>query len=465
MSTALARPSIGARLKTAGRMLLGRLGETDAKALVGMFDEHAATAAYGMLGRIFPGSVGEPPKRGTAEYLKAYSTHPLLRAATERVATAVASVRFTLAARKGKGGKAVRFDDWVHASHADRQKIRKDLARTRELIEIEEHPMLEGLRRGNSMLTGLAVRSLTSVYLDTLGEVYWLKQRNAAGVPHAFWPVPPSWVQETATPLRPEYRLSYRGWNVNIPDTEILSWTIPDPLNPYARGSGLAQSLGDELDTDEFASKFIRSFFWNRGVPNVMVFGEGITPDVAKMMEARWRAKYKTPEDQARPFFTNAKVDVKEIGQTFQHMELNELRRYERDLVIQTFGLPPEVMGIIENSNRATIDAADYLMARYVVAPRCDVMREVFQARLVPEYDERLVCDYVSPVQEDTAFRLQAMQAAPWAPTVDEWRTLQGLPEKEDGSGAVHMVPFSLVPTDAIDQPIDALGGAPETEG
>lgn len=465
MSDALTRLPLGTRLRTAGRLLLGRLGARDAKALVGAFDDAAATAAYGMLGRIFNAGTGEPPKRGTKEYLEAYTTHPLLRAATERVATAVASVRFKLYARKGRGGKAIRDHDWQTASHAERLQIRKDLARHQELIEIEEHPMLEGLRRGNSMLTGLAVRSLTSVYLDTIGEVYWLKQRNGAGVPNAFWPLPPSWVQETPTPARREYRIAFRGWNVSIPDTEILSWTVPDPANPYARGSGLAQSLGDELDTDEFVAKFTRSFFHNRGIPNLMVFGEGVTPDVARMLEARWKAKYKNVEDQGKPFFTNAKIDVKELGQKFNDMQLVELRRYERDLVIQTFGLPPEVMGIIENSNRATIDAADYLMARYVVAPRCDAMREVWQARLIPEYDDRLVVDYDSPVQEDKAFRLQAMTAAPYTPLVDEWRDLQGLPALEDGSGQVHMVPFSLIPTDAIDQPIDALGGAPTTEG
>lgn len=465
MSDALTRPTLGTRLRTAGRLLLGRLGAGDAKALVGAFDEQAATAAYGMLGKIFNAGTGEPPKRGTADYLKAYSTHPLLRAVTERIATSVGGVRWTLAARKGPRGKAIRMDDWVHANYAERQQIRKDLRRTRELIEIEEHPMLDGLRRGNAMLTGLAVRSLTSIYLDTVGEVYWLKQRNTAGVPHAFWPLPPSWVMETPTPARRAYRLSFRNWQVEIPDTEILSWTTPDPFNPYARGSGLAYSLGDELDTDEFVAKFTRAFFHNRGVPNLMVFGEGITPDIAKMMESRWKAKYKTAEDQGKPFFTNTRIDVKEIGQKFNDMQLVELRRYERDLIVQVFGLPPEVMGILESSNRATIDAADYLMGKYCVVPRCDAQREVYQARLVPEYDDRLVVDYVSPVQEDKAFRLQALQAAPHTATVDEWREIQGLPALEDGSGQVHMVPFNLVPTDAIDQPIDVMGGTPTTEG
>ena len=41
--------------------------------------------------------------------------------------------------------------------------------------------------------------------------------------------------------------------------------------------------------------------------------------------------------------------------------------------------------------------------------------------------DDRLILDYESPVQEDKAFRLAVMQAAPWAWNADEWRDFAGL--------------------------------------
>lgn len=464
--TGLTRPSIGARFRLASRTLLGRLTERDAKEIVGPFDENAATVAYGMLSRIYGGASGEPPKRGTKEFLQAYSTSPMLRAATERIAMKMAATRWQLFARKRKGQRAERMVEWQTADYSTRLAIRKELQSKQELVEITEHPFLEGLARGNGLLTGYAVRSLTSIYLDTVGENFWLKERNGANAPSGFWPLPPHWVQETPTPSRPFFRLSFRGWQAEIPDTEILWWTVPDPENPYTRGSGVARAVADELDTDEFVAKYTSSFFHNRGVPNLLLFGEGLTEQISRQLERRWAAKYKTPGDLVKPFFTNAKIDVKEIGKSFRDLELVELRRYERDLVLQVYGVPPEVMGIVENSNRATIEAADFLMATYVLQPRLEAQREVLQQRLMPEYDDRLVLDFVSPIQEDKAFRLQAMTANPAMATVDEWRALQGLAPKEDGSGVVHLVSFSVLPTRRLDELPGALptGEVDETE-
>lgn len=454
------------RLRVAATTVFrGQLSARDAKELVGVFDADAMTAAYGMLARIYGGATGEPPKRGTKEFLQAYSTSPLLRATAERIATRAGAVPWRLYAKKKGTARATRDLGWQTAGPVERKQIMKDLRRHNELREIEAHPFLDAMSYGNPMLTGYAVRCLTHLYRDICGEFYWLKGRNGAGAPSAFWPIPPHWVAETPTPQRPLFRVSHRSWIENIPQTEILWATQPDPADPYGRGSGVARSLSDELDTDEFVAKHISSFFYNRATPNLMVFGEGLSPEVAKQLERRWAAKYKSPEHSARPFFTNSKIDVKEIGQKFKDMELVELRRYERDMVMQTFGIPPEVMGIIENSNRATIDGADYFFTKYVIEPRLEEQREILQQRLIPEYDDRLVVDYVSPVQEDKDFQLKAMQANPSMFTVDEWREMAGHPEKEDGSGKVHMVTFNLLPTERLDEieAPDAGGGEGNT--
>lgn len=450
------------RFRLAARTLSGRLRAQDAKDIVGTFDDNAATVAYGMLSRIYGGASGEPPKRGTKEFLQAYSESPMLRAATERIATKVAMTRWRLFARKRGESRATRDFRWQTASHSERLKIRKDLQRHGEMREIEQHPFLDAMAQGNSLLTGFAVRMLGSLYADLVGENFWFKQRNGAGAPNGFWPLPPDWVAETPTPARRFFRVSHRSWTQDIPDTEILWWTVPDPANPYVRGSAVSRALSDELDTDDFVAKYTASFFHNRAAPQLMVFGDGLDKDTARQLERRWSAKYSRAENLGKPFFTNMKVDVKEVGKSFKDLELVDLRRFERDLIVSVYGVPPEVMGIIENSNRATIDAADYLMARYAVHPRIEAQREVFQQRLIPEYDDRLVLDYDSPVEEDKEFQLKVMQGKPEMFTVNDWRGLAGQPLKEDGSGDTHLVPFSVIPTQRLDQ-IDT-GADPEAE-
>jgi hypothetical protein len=62
----------------------------------------------------------------------------------------------------------------------------------------------------------------------------------------------------------------------------------------------------------------------------------------------------------------------------------------------------------------------------------------------VPEYDERLIIDYESPVQADNVFRADIMKSMPWAFEADEVREVAGLSPIEDDLGTFHMQPSNL---------------------
>ena len=74
-----------------------------AKAAVGLFtDVKPGSTSYEMLSGIMPGSIGDPPKRGTREFLAAYSTMPWLRAVTHKVSHAIATTPWKLFVTQGK---------------------------------------------------------------------------------------------------------------------------------------------------------------------------------------------------------------------------------------------------------------------------------------------------------------------------------------------------------------------------
>lgn len=416
------------------------------KAAVGLFSDQSAQEAHGMLAGILPGGVGQPPKRGTRELLQAYNEMPWLRAVVNKVGRSVASTTWQLYVVR-RGNKAVRTAKIQRADYDVRQKLLAACRKQAELVEIEAHPLLDLLDNANLFLTGLTARHLTQVYLDLAGEAFWLKERNGAGKPVAFWPLPPDWVISTPTPAHPFFRVSFRAWQGEIPDTEILWMADPDPANPYGRGSGMAGVLADELETDEYAAKHTKSWFYNRARPDLVISGDGLTPADTARLEEDWLRKTQGFWKAFRPYFLSRKVDIQTLSQTFENMQLVDLRKYERDTIIQVYGVPPEILGIIENSNRATIEAADYLFAKWVVHPRLEFLRAQLQERLVPEFDDRLILDYESPVAEDKEYNLKAAQAAPWALTIDEWRAIHGMEPLPDGRGQVFMLPFNLYPS------------------
>jgi len=394
-----------------------------------------------------PAGVGGPPTRGTSQMLSAYSTSPWLRAVVSRIAAGVAACRWKLYV-VGKPGDRARKDVAIQtAGWQERKGLCAERVRAGDLVLITDHPLLTALDRGGPYLTGQANRKLAQIYLDLVGECALLKERNALGKPAALWPIPPDWIAGTPTPARPAFRISHGGWQAEIPASEILWMIDPDPANPYGRGSGQAGAASDELDTDEFAAKHTRQFFANRARPDLIVTPKGadasLTPEQTKRLELEWTNRHQGFWRQFKPLFLSREVAIKELTQDFAALQMVELRQHERDMIIQvTGGIPPEKLGIVANSNRATIEGADLIFAKDVLVPRLEFLRAYFQEFLVPEYDERLIVDYVNPVADDPAFRLSAMQAAPAAPTVDEWRRLQGLPPMTDGTGTHHVMPL-----------------------
>lgn len=429
-----------------------------ARALVGLFDDRSANAAYGLLPGISPGAIGASPVRGTRQALEGYSKMPWLRAASNRVGSSFASVEWKLYTAGKPGKKAIRDRGLQRAGYLERKQLIRQKQQTADLQEIESHILLDGLDGTGGYHTGVSLRKTTMIHLDLTGEAFWVKERNGAGAPITFYPIPPNWVTATPTPEHRFYRVDFRGWQGEIPDTEVLWFCDPDPANPYGRGSGLALSLGDELDIGEYASKYIRQFFANNARPDILISPKGenatMVPAETLRLEQRWTDSLQGFWRAFKPFFMSRPVEVTMFEQShFDKMQMSELRKAERDTILHVWGLPPEIFGILESSNRSTIDAAWYLMSLVVLVPRLEFFRSVLQERLIPEYDERLILDYVSPVSEDREFILKAAQIAPWAPNVDEWRDMMGRPPLENGAGKVHMVPINLTAMVNIAEP------------
>jgi HK97 family phage portal protein len=417
---------------------LGRLEPT--KAPTGIYTNQ--NDPQGLLSGIMPGGLGLPPNRGTAEYLKAYSEMPWLRAVASRVATATASTQWKLFVRK-KGGERARRDRVIQrtADYALRTKLLKQAEHLEDLTEVTDHPLLTVLHDANSFQTGEQMRKVTQLHLDLVGEAFWLKERDGMGVVVGVWPIPPHWVINTPTPANPLFRVQFRAWRGMIPDTEILWFSDSDPLNPYGRGSGTAQSLADELEIDEYAAKHTKAFYFNRARPDLLVWPKQgqVHQSQVDRLEERWLSQAQGFWRAFKPYFLTREVGVQELEQNFRSQQLVQIRDAERNAVIQTFGMPPELLGVLQESNRATITAADYLFSRYVVQPRLEFQRGVLQERLVPEYDERLIVHYESPVQRDEVTEMQSAQAAPYALSIDEWRSRIGVEPLKGDKGSKHV--------------------------
>ena len=407
-----------------------------------------------------------PPARGTEEMLRAYATMPWLRAVVDKISSSIATTvwRVFVKVEVGEDGKRrpKPYRQLASMAFEDRKAEISRLRAAGELVEIEDNPIIDALYAAGPKFTGYTSRELTQKWIDLVGEAFWIKERGAGGVPVNFIPVTPSWVKNTPTKSKPFFEVNVPGAGTpeEIAPEDMIWFYHPNPADPYARGSGMGVTLADELETDEYAAKFMKQFFYNSARPDFLISSNELKPEDTDRLERRWFDKLRGYRRSFLPFFMNRKVEVHTLGTDYSHLEMLGLRKHQRDAVIQVYGVPPEVLGIVEASNRATSEVAEYLYARWVLIPRLEFLRQTLQHCLVPEYDDMLILDYDSPVAQDKERILKVAALSPWSIMLDEWREMQGKLPLPDGKGQIFMKPLNY---EAVT--LDELGNPPSQQG
>lgn len=298
---------------------------------------------------------------------------------------------------------------------------------------------------------------LTNTYMETVGFTIWVMEEATTGRMQA-WPIPPDKIMQTPTPDDPRYTVQTpTGWWL-VPMNEVVVFSTPDPTNPYGRGVGFVEALADELGIEQAAAKFVLGFFEQDARPPIIVTGEGLNPEKTKEFKNQWMREQSGSVNTWMPYFASGELKITTLTQDFQSMQMLELRRFERDLIVQIFGIPPEKLGIIQNSNRATSEVADLTFSKEVLLPRLDFFKDVFQKQLIPFFDKSglVTMGYDSPVMEDKEFQLNVMRSFPYMFTQNQ--VLKKAGEETIGDpGDLYVVPMTYTTV----RDLAELGGLP----
>lgn len=394
--------------------------------------------AYGIISSAL--QYNRAPKRGTAELLAAYRSLPWLRSVVDRIANATASTKWVVVDSSMPG---VQRRLKLASSPEQRQKVLKDYIHGHLLHVDMDTPMGKLLSSGNPTMTGRQIRILSQTHLELVGESFLLLERDESGTPVESWCIPPTWVTEIPNPESPYYRINYGSTDMYVEQDDMLWLKIPDPQNPYGRGTGVGESLGDELDADEFAAKHVKSWFYNRATPDLLVGVKGASEDQLRGAKQQWEDNHRGFKRAYGSHWHSGELQVTQLGQSFADQQLVQFREFERDIIVNTFGVPPEILGILENSNRATIDSADYLFTKWVIVPRLEFWRTEMQKYLAPMFGDDIVIEYINPVPEDKDHNLGVAKAFPFAFTVNEIRAMAEHAPLPGDEGETHWVPLN----------------------
>nr|DAW87843.1 MAG TPA: portal protein [Bacteriophage sp.]DAW87848.1 MAG TPA: portal protein [Bacteriophage sp.] len=369
-------------------------------------DEYMKTAKDNFVSRW-----ARPPSLNTAQWLDMFSKSPRL-AVVDRIASDLATI----------SGKLL--------------KVEEDGTET----EITSHRFLDFMEQPNPLyeMTSSAIWRLHEIYLMLVGESFFLIERDERNRPVELWNVPPHWVKMTPYLGSPTYTIvSPGGLTMQVPVDDMFVMKQLNPLDPFLRGLGIAESIADEVEIDEYAARFQKRFFYNDATPPVVFLMPDATDDQRDAFLARWNQKHRGVENSHLAAAFSGRVDVKELGSSNgKNLSFVESRIAIRDAVLEHFGVPREIMGITENSNRATADAAQYIYAKNVLAPRIKMREEAINKQLLPLFGDGLIWRFDPVIPYDKEFdKAKALDG--WNSGLlmqNEARRLLDMPDIEGGN-------------------------------
>lgn len=381
-----------------------------------------------------------PPERNTQEWIEAFRTNPRL-AVIERIAGDLAYAK----------GKLYRVDE------------------KGEEHELTDHPFLDFWSRPNPLheMSNAALWRLLEIYLKLKGEGYFIIEKDESGRPAELWPVPTHWVQQTPYLDHPFYTVRLTS-GVLMPVSVDDMFVMKDlnPVDPFRRGLGQAEALADEIETDEYAAKFQKRFFFNDATPNLVISMPKSSEEQRRRFRAEWMERFKGVFKSHGVATVNGEAIINKVGDNMKDMDMVNGRTFLRNAVLEHFGVPREIMGITESSNRATSEAAQYIYAQNVLMPSLLRREEAINEQIIPMFGPDLIWHFEDIVPRNQEFdKAKALDG--WNAgllTKDEARELLDLPPAPTG-GDVYKATFSDMFLPADEDPAEAMAALTPVDG
>jgi HK97 family phage portal protein len=327
-----------------------------------------------------------------------------------------------------------------------------------QLEELDDHIALDLLDTPNPIMDGSRFMEMTTLHLILAGEAFWGKIRNKMGVVVQLWPMLPYQMRRS---------FDGKGWVFTSPtgqespwdESEIVHIVLTDP-NRIDRGMSVVRAAARAIETDTHAADWNMAFFRNSARPDLYLETEQtLSTTTFDRMKAQWSAEYQGTSNAHKVAILEAGLKASKAIMTQKDMDFLETRKFGRDQILAMMGVSKSILGLIEDANRANMEAADYNHAKRVVKPLMSRITSTINHSLAPDFDSKLVIGFTDPVPEDKEFALkERVQSINAYRTINEAREEAGL-EKIEGGDTMYMtnnmVPLGTPPPEPV-APSDA---------
>ena len=370
----------------------------------------------------------QPPKRDASQLPELFHKNPRL-SGVAAIARAVAATEYDILNKidyRKNGEAATPLPD-------------------HEILYLLDHPM-----RRYPEIDSYALFYMTEAFTKLIGECYWLKVRDESGHVVELDIIPPAWVMGTPTISVPYYIVYPYGTtsanSLHVPPADMVRFLRPNLTDPYGRGRGDSEPLEDEFQTDEYLAKMQGNFAFNDATPPYIISAPGMPQDQATAFKESWKQKVGGFLHRREPGVLGFDAKVITLGMTPQELDMMASRRFIADMSREHYQIPPEILGSLQNSNRATISASFFLYNKNVLSFEFGFIEKTVTRQLIePDFDAALMLKFKPAIPEDEEFKLKVMSEgvrSGWV-EVDEARQAFKLAPLPNGKGKVFLRTFS----------------------
>jgi HK97 family phage portal protein len=303
-----------------------------------------------------------------------------------------------------------------------------------ETREVVDHQVLDLLYRANDVHNFLDLIEITNVYLDFVGNSYWLIRFDADGYPCELY-VLPSWA---VTPLTKDngegiiigYEYEAGGVKKTYSVEEIIHFTsMKDPMNPYSSGLAPLRACYDEVMVGLAQLGYINQTLQNAAKPSLLASPKNpMNSDDAERLAKEFFQRHSHTGIGGIHVATDP-VDLTVIN--YNPRDVAELKILDmvRNAVCVTFRVPPNSL-MLQDSNLASAKVAQYNLAVNAIQPRLIRILEKINSDLIARYySDRLFLEAVDVVPADEAedHKVAMDELDRGAITINEYRQDKGL--------------------------------------
>ncbi|MGW1532324.1 phage portal protein [Streptomyces aureus] len=275
-------------------------------------------------------------------------------------------------------------------------------------IEVTRHAALDLWLQPNDFMTGPMWREAVQQHEELTGEQWWIIARDErSSIPLELWFARPD--RMTPIPDRDNFLSGYvysspTGEQVPLGLDDVIMLRRPNPLDPY-RGWGPVQTLLADLDSSRASAEWNANFFRNSAQPGGIVQAEQrLSDDEFNEFRDRWNEQHRGVGNAHRVAVLENGLQWVDRSYSMADMQFAELRNVSREVIREAFAFPKPMLGTVDDANRANMEAAADMFARWLIRPRLERIRQALNTRLLPMYGrlgEGLEFDFEDPVTGD----------------------------------------------------------------